>query len=129
MATGAVLALGGCSLGGDEEPKPATGAAREIAEVVRQLERATAAREYATICNDLFTDAARERAGGRDCERLLRSGAQSVRRPRIELRRIEIEGERATVRVRTRAAGQATVSDALDLRRAGGEWRVEALAD
>ena len=103
MATAAVLALGGCSLGGDEEPEPATGAAREIGELVRQLERATAARDYAAICNDLFTEAARERAGGSDCVRLLRSGAQGVRRPRIEVRRIEIEGERATVRVRTRA--------------------------
>jgi hypothetical protein len=129
MATAAVLALGGCSLGGDEEPEPATGAAREIGELVRQLERATAARDYAAICNDLFTEAARERAGGSDCVRLLRSGAQGVRRPRIEVRRIEIEGERATVRVRTRAEGQAEVADALDLRRAEGEWRVEALAD
>jgi hypothetical protein len=129
MATAAVLSLGGCSVGGDDEPKPATGAAREIAEVVAQLERATASRDYATICRDVFTEAARERAGGRDCERLLRSGAQGVRRPRIELRGIEIDGERATARVRTRAAGQATVGDALDLRHADGEWRVEALAD
>jgi hypothetical protein len=129
MATAAAVTLGGCSLGSDEEPKPATGDTREIAEVVRQLERATAARDSATICNDLFTEDARERAGGKDCERLLRSDAEGVRRPRIELLRIEIEGERATVRVRTRAAGQAEVGDALDLRRAGGEWRVEALAD
>jgi hypothetical protein len=126
MAVGAILA--GC-LGADDEPRHATGAAREIGEVVERLERATAERDFELICRDLFTAAARERAGGRDCARLTRSAAAGVERPSIELDAIELRGATAQATVRTRATGQAAVSDVLLLRRRGGEWRVEALGD
>ncbi len=124
MAVAAILA--GC-LGADDEPRPATGAAREIGEVVQRLERATAERDFALICRDLFTAAARERAGGRDCARLTRSAAAGVERPSIELDAIEVRGATARATVRTRATGQATVDDVLVLRRRRGEWRIEAL--
>ena len=129
MAAVLVLAPTGCSLGGDEEPKPAKGAPRDVAALVAQLERATRERDFAGICEDILTRAARERAGGDECERLVRSAAAGVERPAIEIRRIEVEGRRATVRVRTSARGQARVSDTLALRREDGEWRVEALGD
>jgi hypothetical protein len=122
------VTLAGC-LGADDEPRPAQGAPREIAEVVQELERATAAGDFATVCDELFTAAARERAGGDDCERLTRSAAEDVKRPRIDVRSISVERDRALVRVVTRADGQARAADALELRREGGEWRVEALAD
>ena len=124
MAFAAFLA--GC-LGADEEPRPASGAPRAIAEVVQRLERATADRDFAVVCRDLFTAAARERAGGRDCVRLTRSATAGVERPSLELVAIDLEGASARVRVRTRATGQAPLSDVLLLRRQRGEWRVEAL--
>ena len=77
-------------------------------------------------CRDLFTAAARRRAGGRDCARLTRSAAAGIERPRIETVAIEREGKTARVRVRTRATGQAAVTDELLLRREAGEWRVDA---
>ena len=129
MAAALVLAPTGCSIGGDEEPKPAKGAPREVSALVAQLERATRERDFAGICEDILTRVARKRAGGDECERLVRSAAAGVERPAIEIRRIEVEGRRATVRVRTSARGQALVSDTLALRRADGEWRVEALGD
>ena len=121
-------ATGGCSLGGDEEPKPATGATRAVGAVVSALERATAERDFSTVCQDLFTAAARRRAGGRNCERLLRESAGEVRRPRIEVLGIELERGRASVRVRTRAQGQRPLADVIELRREGGEYRIDALA-
>jgi hypothetical protein len=126
MAFAAFLA--GC-LGADEEPRPATGAPRAIAEVVQRLERATADGDFAAICRDLFTAGARQRAGGRDCARLTRSAAAGVERPGVELVAIELDGATARVRVRTRASGQAVVTDQLLLRREAGEWRVDALGD
>ena len=122
------LGAAGCSLGGDEEPKPATGATREIGAVVNALERATGSQDFRTICDDLFTAAARRRAGGRDCRRLLRESARDVRGPRIEVLGIEIKDQRARVRVRTRAAGQRALADVIQLRREGGEYRIESLA-
>jgi hypothetical protein len=126
MAVAAFLT--GC-LGADEEPVPARGAAQDVARVVERLERATAERDFATICEELFTATARERAGGEDCERLTRSAAEGIARPSIEPTAFVIMGDRARVEIVTRAAGQAEVPDALALRRERGEWRVEALAD
>ena len=128
MAVAAFLTLTGCSLGADEEAPRASGPPAQIAEVVHRLERATAERDWATICTDLFTAAARERAGGVDCARLLGEAAADVRRPEIEIRGIRVdERDRASVEVRTRAEGQQAVSDVLELRSEDGEWRVEAL--
>ena len=55
------------------------------------------------------------------------SAAEGVDRPSIEIQAIDVEGDRATVRVRTALNGQARVSDELRLRRQGGRWLVEAL--
>jgi hypothetical protein len=124
MAVAAFLA--GC-LGGDDDAMPASAPARAIAAAVERLERATAEGDFAAVCNDVFTAAARERAGGTDCERLTRSAAEGIARPRIDVTAIEIRGDTATVAIVTRAEGQAEVPDELELRREGGEWRVEAL--
>jgi orotidine-5'-phosphate decarboxylase len=126
MAVAAFLT--GC-LGADEEAIPATGAAREVAETVDRLERVTAGGDFATLCDALFTAAARERAGGEDCERLTRSAAADIANPEIEMEEIRIRGDTARVEVITRAAGQAEVPSVLELRREEGEWRVDALGD
>jgi hypothetical protein len=125
----ALVGVAGCSLGDDDEPRRATGAARQVAQVVERLERAVAAGDWATVCDDLFTAAARERAGGRDCRRLLRSDARGVRRPSIELLSIRIRGDRADARVRSRARGQPPLTDVIELRREGGGYRVESLRE
>ena len=123
----AMLAPMGCSLGADEEPQPVSGVPKEIAATVEQLERAVATRDYAEICNELFTRSARQRSGGDDCADQLGAAAEGVRSPRIDIGGIAVEGDRAEVRVLTRAQGQARVSDELRLRREGGRWRVESL--
>jgi hypothetical protein len=127
MAAMAMLASSGCSLGGDDEAKPASGAPAQIADTVERLERAVAQRNFATVCDELFTTRARQRAGGDECARQLRSAAEGVERPMIEIEAIDVENDRATVRVRTAATGQASVTDELQLRRERGRWLVEAL--
>ena len=127
MAVAAFLAPAGCSLGGDDEPKPVTGVPKEIAATVDRLETAVARRDYETICNRLFTTQARERAGGDECVSQMSSAAEDVRRPSIKIERIEVKADSATVEVATQAEGQARVTDTLDLRRSGGRWLIEAL--
>jgi len=127
MAVVAMLAPMGCSLGGDDEPKPVTGVPREIAVTVDRLGRAIADRDFATVCDSLFTASARKRAGGAECAAQLRSAAEDVRRPTIEIRGIDLNGSRASVKVATKAEGQARVTDTLELRRQGGRWLIEAL--
>ena len=127
MAMATMLAPMGCSFGADEEPQPVSGTAKEITTTVDRLERAVAAHDFREICDELFTKAARERSGGADCAKQLRDAAGEVRRPTIAIAGISVEGDRAVVTVRTRAEGQARVSDELRLRREGGRWRVESL--
>jgi Putative lumazine-binding len=127
MATIVMLAPSGCSLGGDDDPKPASGAAAQVVATVDRLERAVADGDFATICNQVFTAGARQRAGGDDCVRQLRSAAEGLKRPRIEIQRIDVKDNRAVATVQTAAQGQALVSDELVLSREGGRWLVEAL--
>jgi hypothetical protein len=127
MATSVLLASSGCSLGGDDEAKPASGPPAQIAATVDRLERAVATKDYDTICDRLFTARARKRAGGADCARQLGSAAEGVRHPTIEIEAIDVKGSTAAVKVRTHAEGQASLTDELQLRRQGGRWLVEAL--
>jgi len=127
MAAVALLAPVGCSFGGEEEPQPASGAPKAIAATVERLERAVADRDYAEVCEELFTTRARRRAGGAECVAQVRSAAEGVRGPTIEIRGIDVKGDRARVRVSTKARGQVRVTDTLDMRREGERWLVEAL--
>jgi hypothetical protein len=127
MATSVLLASSGCSLGADDEAKPASGPPAQIAATVDRLERAVATRDYDTICDRIFTARARKRAGGAECARQLGSAAEGVKNPSIEIESIDVNGNRAAVRVRTHADGQARLKDELQLRRQGGRWLVEAL--
>jgi hypothetical protein len=123
------LAVAGCSVGEEEKPKPVTGAPKQVAETVQALDSATRSRDFAEVCSELLTAEARRRAGGKDCESLLRSATSDLRRPRIELRSIVVKADKATARVRTHAKGQAPIDETIELVREGGEYRIAALAD
>ena len=128
MAVAAFLAPVGCSIGADSEPRPVSGVPKEIAATVDRLERAIADRDFAEVCDKLFTRAARERAGGSECTRQVSAAAEDVRRPVIVIRGIEVTGNRAIVKVATTAEGQARLIDTLQLRRQDGRWLVDALS-
>ncbi len=121
-----VLLLGG-SGGSEDEPRPITGPGKQVADVVGRLELATRRRQFEVVCEQLFTRAARARAGGGNCVRLLHSTARDVRRPRIRLLGVRIAGNRAQARVRTLAEGQTAVEETIDLLREGGSYRIAAL--
>lgn len=130
IATAVLLAAfaTGCGGGGGEQPGPIHGPAREVAATVGAFESATARRDYATVCRDLFSEAVRRRAGGGRCRSMLRRTAADVRDPRIRIRKIQIAGDRATVQVTTSARGQAPAPDSIELVRVGGRWRISELS-
>ena len=117
----------GCGGAEKGSPKPISGPPKEVAAVVAQLERATAKRDFNAICDDLLSSAARQRAGGSDCARLLGERAGTIRRPRIVVQSIEVNGSRAQVRVRTTAGGQAATTDVLHMVRENGRFRISSL--
>jgi hypothetical protein len=117
----------GCGGGGASKPQPIAGAAKEAAEVVQRLEKATARKDFTTICDDLLASATREQAGGDDCAAILGARVRDVRRPRIKIQSIDLDGPRAQVKVRTTAVGQAPATDVIRLVRENGRFRVISL--
>ena len=126
-ATVCALALAGCN--GDEpaQTRVARDAARAGDAVVR-LERAIARRDFRRVCRSLFTRALRQRLGGRRCPAMLRASARGVRRPRIRVEAISLQGSRARVRVVTTAERQAPARDVIVLLQERGAYRVDGLA-
>ncbi len=122
----AALLLDGSEDSGDDR-RPIAGRDRQVVDVVTRLERATRRRRFDVVCDDLFTRAARARAGGANCVRLLRSTAKDVRRPRIRLLSVRIDGNRAEARVRTLSEGQTAVEETIDLLRERGRYRIASL--
>lgn len=123
----ACVLVAGCGGGEKPAPKPISGPAKEVAEVVQKLGRATARRDFQTICDDLLASATRQQAGGADCPAVLDQRARGVSRPKIVIESIAVAGGQAQVRVRTTAKGQAAVRDVIRLVREKGKFRVLAL--
>jgi hypothetical protein len=123
----AALALGACSLGDDAEPRAPGAGTKDIVAAIEELERATRAGDFAAICNDLFSQDARGRSGGEDCEGALAANAEGIERASLTVRAIEIDEDGAEVRVRTRAAGQAAVVETIVFVSEDGEYRIDAL--
>ena len=95
--------------------------------MIARLQHATARHDYDTICNQLLSAAARERSGGADCARLLGERAGTIRRPRILVQSIAVDGGRAQVKVRTTAVGQAATTDVIRMVREKGRFRISSL--
>src|SRR4051794_37537013 len=126
MAAVCIL-VAGCGGGDKAQPKPISGPAKEVAAVITQLEKATATRDFTTICDDLLAAATRKQAGGADCPAVLGARARGVRRPRIVIQDISVKGANAQVKVRTTATGQAAATDVIRLVREDGRFRVLSL--
>jgi hypothetical protein len=123
------LAFAGCDSGDSGgDPEAIKGAPKQVAGAVTTLDAATRAGRYGEICDRLFTRAARARAGGGDCEALLRSATEDVRRPRVRLLSIRVKGDTAQARVRTRSAGERAVDETIALRRERGRYRIASLS-
>jgi hypothetical protein len=124
----AVLLLAvGCGGGGNAQPKPISGPAKEVADVIARLQKATARQDFATICDDLLASATRKQAGGADCARVLAERGRGIARPRIVVQAIAVKGNSARARVLTTARGQAPTADVIQLVREGGRFRISSL--
>jgi hypothetical protein len=121
-----ILAVG-CGGGNDGKPEAISGPAKEVADTIQRLEKATAARDFTTVCGQLLASATRKQAGGEQCPDVLDQRARGVRRPRIKILSIEVQGNQAQARVRTTAVGQASVPNVIRLVREQGRFRIASL--
>jgi hypothetical protein len=115
-------ALAGCGQGGPSDQDL-------VARTVNAFGRATAAKDYATLCNQLLSPSLVQKVEqvGLPCERALRKALGGVRDPRLTIGRITVNGDRASAEIRTSASGQAPSSDTLELERVKGAWRIASL--
>lgn len=126
-ATAMVLAFAAC--GGDDEPTTrVTRDATRVGEALGRLEVALGARDHRRICEQLFSEALRERLGGRRCPAALRRALRGLREPSITIEAISLQGaRRARARVVTQAASQAPARDVVEFVLERGGFRVDGL--
>jgi hypothetical protein len=116
----AAALLAGC--GGDDEG--------EVRDTLAQFAEATAEKDYQRLCDDLLSPELVEqvRRVNLPCEVALRTGFEDVEQPRIEVRSVKIDGDKASAQVRSTAQNQEPSVDTVQLVKVDGEWRVNSLA-
>ena len=117
-----LLVLVGC---GEAGPTPE----EQVRTTVSEFGRATAAKDYKTMCSrllapDLIEDVEQL---GLPCERALRQGLDQVKDPRLTIGAVNIDGTDATAEVRTTAAGEEPSKDTLKLVNVNGTWKIASL--
>jgi hypothetical protein len=111
-------------LSGSQDTPSVGGAAKEVVTTVRQFETALAGRDWAGICNRLYTSNARAAAGGAHCPTALAQSAGGLRDPRVKIVSVVVRGPAATVTVAASVNGKPPVTDAIQLQREGGRYRI-----
>jgi hypothetical protein len=118
----ALLILVGC---GDRGPTPE----EQVRSTVTEFGRATAAKDYQTLCDRLLAPSLVEEVEsiGLPCEVALRPGLEEVREPRLTIGRVEVREDRASAEIRTSAAGEEPSRDTLELVNLDGTWKISSL--
>jgi hypothetical protein len=114
----AAVVVGLFTGGGEEKPPPVTGTPAEAVATVQAFGRALATRDYAEVCDRLYTRRARTAAGGDDCQSVLAQAAVRLHAPTIHITTVVLErGGKATVGVTAGVAGGRPVPDLIHLER------------
>ena len=115
-------ALAGCGASGPSDEQL-------VARTVVEFGRATAAKDYSTLCGKLLAPSLIEDVEqiGLPCEQALRKALGGVRDPRLTVGQIRVDGDRASAEIRTSAAGQQPSRDTLRLEKVRGSWRIASL--
>ena len=120
----AVAAIVVAILSGRQDTPSVSGAPEEVVTTVRQFESALAGRDWGGICNRLYTRKARAAAGGSHCPSALAQSAGGLRDPRVKIRSVVVRGPAATVTVSASVNGKPPVTDAIQLQREDGQYRI-----
>jgi hypothetical protein len=126
----AVIALSCAAVAATAAGCGSESADEQVRGVVTRFGEASAKKDYQEICDVLIAKSLSDNVEefGLPCELAFKQGLQDVRRPRLAIRSVRVDGSRALVRVHSTAANQAPSDDTLELREADGEWRITSLA-
>lgn len=120
---GAALVVAGC---GEQAPSEQD----QVRATLTAFSRATAAKDYQTLCDRLLAPDLIEQVKqiGLPCEIALQQGLGDVREPRLIIGAVTVNGRKANAEVRTSAAGQAPSQDTVALVKTDAGWRIASLA-
>jgi hypothetical protein len=115
------LLLSACGRQGDESA---------VRDTLETFAEATSRKDYQRLCDELFSEKlVAEVNKTLPCEvALRRSDLDAARNPRIEVRSVKVDGDRAQARVRSSAANQPASEDTVQLVREDERWRIAALS-
>lgn len=122
----AVVVFAVSRISGRTETPKISGPPKDAVATVMDFETALANRDWATICNTLYTSEARAAAGGSRCTASLAQSAGGLRDPRVRIISVTIGGSGAAVQVAASVNGKPAVTDTIQLKREGGRFRIAA---
>ena len=116
-----VLTLAAC---GQERPTTA------VHNTVDRFGKAVADKDYKELCDNLLArnliDALEQ--SGIACELALKTGFGGVKDPKIAVKTVAVNGDKALVSVHSTAANQPPSDDTIALVKEKGKWRISSLA-
>jgi len=113
-----VLLIGTC--GADDEQRVRT--------TLNSFAEASREKDYQALCDDLLSASLVDklRTADQPCEVVLRIGLSEVQSPTIDVKGVQIDGDKATAQVNAMAAGQPPLNTKILLVREDGDWRISA---
>ncbi|MDO9407112.1 hypothetical protein [Patulibacter sp.] len=133
--SGVVVAAGlsGCAQQGGVEDKDFSGEAARVANVVRELDDAYADEQNddsgaATACRNLLSARLVASLGGRDCARNAAAALKNSDATQMDVRKVTIRGNVATVEARLKLGDDQQRLDTLTLVQEGRSWKFDGSA-
>jgi hypothetical protein len=121
----AATVLAGCGCGSGPSTQ------EQVRATLDELGRATAARDYQALCDDVFAPKLVEKLQqvGLPCEIAMQRSFEDVQNPRLTIGRITVAKDEKSARaeVRSSASGQPPSQDTVELVPVGDGWRVSSL--
>ena len=117
-----VLALAAAACGRSPE--------RDVRNTLNAFADATAKKDYQRLCDDIFSAKLVEQVRRQvPCEVALRnSSLGDAKDPKLEIKRITVDGNVANAVVSSSAANQRASEDTVRLVKEGDDWRIQALS-
>ena len=111
LAGAIIITVVGVVRSGDDGPPSVSGTPKEAVELVETFRKALAARDFATICDELYTLEAREASGGDDCQSVLAQETAKLRNPQMEIVGLTVTRDGADVQVQASVNGEKPVAE------------------
>jgi hypothetical protein len=130
MRLAALLLCGALTLAACGGASPKRSDADRVRDTLAAFGQASAKHDYRRVCGELLAKPVIDsvRRAGLTCESAMKTALEGVQAPKIEVRKVTINGDRASASVHTTAANQPPADDTVALVKEGGDWKIGALA-